>query len=236
MVFRQQDLTRLTVTDYLVTILGCPLSCPSYSCVWVVVTNLRSTLQTVYSLVWEASINKQHTIFDIIQDAYVVGITVAIITDWSSVWEVSITWSQPNIRGVGGGYFSRSMAVSLMICGLRSLNLWGSRGIWSGTFCQKNSQSHRGCNTKHRCWDRDKTEVLIIAPEIMQHIKTLSSSSRSSLRNLGVSSDQSMSFDAHIRTQICSRFFHLRNIAELRTGCLNGDASTPFYLLTLGLL
>lgn len=66
----------------------------------------------------------------------------------------------------------------------------------------------------------DKTEVLIFGPDnlqsaIRQNLSALSSSSRSCLRNLGVISDQSMSFEAHVKTQIWSCFFHLRNIAEL---------------------
>ena len=68
----------------------------------------------------------------------------------------------------------------------------------------------------------DKTEVLIFGPEnlqssIRQNLGTLSSSSQLSLRNLGVIFDQSMSFEAHVKTLTRSCFFHLRNIAKLRS-------------------
>ena len=66
----------------------------------------------------------------------------------------------------------------------------------------------------------DKTAVLIIAnlhSVIRKNLGALSSSSQSSLRNLGVIFDQSMSFDAYNRTLTRSCFFHLRNIAKLRS-------------------
>lgn len=72
---------------------------------------------------------------------------VSLLSIHSEMW---ITLSQPHMRKLGGAYFSRSNAASLITCGFTSLNLWGSRGIWSGTFCQKKNQSHRGCKSKHR--------------------------------------------------------------------------------------
>lgn len=61
----------------------------------------------------------------------------------------AFTWSQPHKRVVGGENFSKSKAVSLMTSGFKSLNLFRSRGISSGTFCQKNSQSQNDCSRKH---------------------------------------------------------------------------------------
>lgn len=69
-------------------------------------------------------------------------------TDVGAQVRESVTWSQPHRRVLGGGYFSRSSAVSLMTCGFSRRNLSGSRGIESGTFCQKKSQSNKGCNKK----------------------------------------------------------------------------------------
>ncbi|KAF7652656.1 hypothetical protein LDENG_00093850, partial [Lucifuga dentata] len=47
-------------------------------------------------------------------------------------------------------------------------------------------------------------------------IGSLSSSVKSSVHNLGVILDSSLSLDAHVRQLTCSSFFHLRNIAKLR--------------------
>uniref|UniRef100_A0A669ESL6 Reverse transcriptase domain-containing protein n=1 Tax=Oreochromis niloticus TaxID=8128 RepID=A0A669ESL6_ORENI len=68
----------------------------------------------------------------------------------------------------------------------------------------------------------DKTECLILAPEnikpqISQHLGAFSSSIKATARNLGIIFDQSLSFDAHIKSVTRSCFFHLRNIAKLRT-------------------
>ena len=68
----------------------------------------------------------------------------------------------------------------------------------------------------------DKTEVLIIASDsivskVAQCIGSLSSAVQSSLRNLGVIFDQAMYFDHHIKSLTRTCFFHLRNIAKLRS-------------------
>uniref|UniRef100_A0A8C6NZ91 Reverse transcriptase domain-containing protein n=1 Tax=Nothobranchius furzeri TaxID=105023 RepID=A0A8C6NZ91_NOTFU len=66
-----------------------------------------------------------------------------------------------------------------------------------------------------------KTETLIIAPEqkvllIKQHHRSLSSSVQTSLRNLGVLFDQSMSLSCHSKHLVKNCFYHLRNISKLR--------------------
>ena len=68
----------------------------------------------------------------------------------------------------------------------------------------------------------DKTEVLIIAsdsiaPKVAKSIGSLSSAVRSNLRNLGVIFDQAMHFDQHIKSLTRTCFFHLRNIAKLKS-------------------
>jgi len=68
----------------------------------------------------------------------------------------------------------------------------------------------------------DKTEVLIIAsdsiaPTVAKSIGSLSSAVRSNLRNLGVTFDQAMHFDQHVKSLTRTCFFHLRNIAKLRS-------------------
>ncbi len=68
----------------------------------------------------------------------------------------------------------------------------------------------------------DKTKVLIIASDsiaskIAQCIGSLSSAIQSSLRNLCVIFDQAMYFDQHIKSLTRTCFFHLRNIAKLRS-------------------
>lgn len=64
----------------------------------------------------------------------------------------------------------------------------------------------------------DKTEVLIFAPDkIRQAIGALSSSDCSVVRNLGVIFDQSMCFSSHVKSVVRSCFFHLRNIAKIRS-------------------
>lgn len=68
----------------------------------------------------------------------------------------------------------------------------------------------------------DKTKVMIFAPDkcqvpIKEKPGALSFSTCSNLRNLGVIFDQSMSFDAHIKALTKSSFFHLGNIAKLRS-------------------
>uniref|UniRef100_A0A669CQX3 Reverse transcriptase domain-containing protein n=1 Tax=Oreochromis niloticus TaxID=8128 RepID=A0A669CQX3_ORENI len=67
----------------------------------------------------------------------------------------------------------------------------------------------------------DKTETLMFAPdhmlsEIKQHISFLDRSFQSSLRNLGVIFDSSMSLEKHSKQLVQNCFYHLRNISKLR--------------------
>lgn len=73
-----------------------------------------------------------------------------------------------------------------------------------------------------------KTETLIIAPDnkipsIVQHLGSLSSTVQSSIRNLGVWFDQSLSLDCHSRLLVRNCFYHLRNIAKLRMILTDSD-------------
>uniref|UniRef100_A0A8C6LEU9 Reverse transcriptase domain-containing protein n=1 Tax=Nothobranchius furzeri TaxID=105023 RepID=A0A8C6LEU9_NOTFU len=80
--------------------------------------------------------------------------------------------------------------------------------------------------------NQDKTEVLIFGPEI-QKGKLLSQSpdlngitliSRNKVRNLGVIFEQDMSFKSQVK-QVCRiSFFHLRNIAKIRSILSRSDA------------
>ncbi len=68
----------------------------------------------------------------------------------------------------------------------------------------------------------DKTEVMIIAPDnitpkIRQVIGGLSSSDCNDIRNLGVIFDRSLCFNSHVKSVFRSCFFHLRNIAKIRS-------------------
>lgn len=67
-----------------------------------------------------------------------------------------------------------------------------------------------------------KTEVLIIASDcvaarVADHMGSLKRNVRSDIRNLGVNFDQSMHLDKHVKSLTRSCFFHLRNIAKLRS-------------------
>uniref|UniRef100_A0A8C6MFG0 Reverse transcriptase domain-containing protein n=1 Tax=Nothobranchius furzeri TaxID=105023 RepID=A0A8C6MFG0_NOTFU len=80
--------------------------------------------------------------------------------------------------------------------------------------------------------NQDKTEVLIFGPEIQKR-KLLSQSpdlngitliSENKARNLGVIFDQDMSFKSQVK-QVCRiSFFHLRNIAKIRSILSRSDA------------
>uniref|UniRef100_A0A8C6KA24 Reverse transcriptase domain-containing protein n=1 Tax=Nothobranchius furzeri TaxID=105023 RepID=A0A8C6KA24_NOTFU len=80
--------------------------------------------------------------------------------------------------------------------------------------------------------NQDKTEVLIFGPEIQKR-KLLSQSpdlngitliSENKARNLGVIFDQDMSFKSQV-SQVCRiSFFHLRNIAKIRSILSRSDA------------
>ena len=67
-----------------------------------------------------------------------------------------------------------------------------------------------------------KTEVLIIAPDniatkVADCLGSLKSNVRPNLRNLGVIFDKSMHFDSHVKSVTRTCFYHLRNIAKLRS-------------------
>lgn len=67
----------------------------------------------------------------------------------------------------------------------------------------------------------NKTETLIIAPDkkipiIKNYLGALGSSVKTSLRNLGVVFDQSMSLESHSRQLTKNCFYHLRNISKVR--------------------
>ena len=67
-----------------------------------------------------------------------------------------------------------------------------------------------------------KTEVLIIASDkvaekVANHMGSLKGNLRSDIRNLGVNFDQTMHLDNHVKSLTHSCFFHLRNIAKLRS-------------------
>uniref|UniRef100_A0A8C5D409 Reverse transcriptase domain-containing protein n=1 Tax=Gouania willdenowi TaxID=441366 RepID=A0A8C5D409_GOUWI len=67
----------------------------------------------------------------------------------------------------------------------------------------------------------NKTETLIIAPDkkiplIKNSLGDLGSSVKSSIRNLGVVFNQSMSLEGHCRQLTKNCFYHLRNISEVR--------------------
>src|SRR4029434_1648058 len=69
-----------------------------------------------------------------------------------------------------------------------------------------------------------KTEVLLVGPKKMRmtlssHLPTLdgiSLTSKTSLKNLGVTINQDLLFDSHIKQISKTSFFHLRNIAKIR--------------------
>uniref|UniRef100_A0A8C6KUQ2 Reverse transcriptase domain-containing protein n=1 Tax=Nothobranchius furzeri TaxID=105023 RepID=A0A8C6KUQ2_NOTFU len=86
--------------------------------------------------------------------------------------------------------------------------------------------------------NQDKTEVLIFGPEIQKR-KLLSQSpdlngitliSENKVRNLGVIFDQDMSFKSQVK-QVCRiSFFHLRNIAKIRSILSRSDAEKLVFI------
>lgn len=71
-------------------------------------------------------------------------------------------------------------------------------------------------------FNESKTEILIVAPDsivpkVADALGPLKDYVRPSIRNLGVIFDQSLHFDTHIKTVTRTCFFHLRNIAKLRS-------------------
>ncbi|TWW61009.1 AP2-associated protein kinase 1 [Takifugu flavidus] len=76
-----------------------------------------------------------------------------------------------------------------------------------------------------------KTEVMVFGPEPLRdrldHMVTLdgiSLTSSLSVRNLGVTFDQNLSFNSHIKLVSRSAFFHLRNITKIRKLLMLHDA------------
>uniref|UniRef100_A0A674PHN9 Reverse transcriptase domain-containing protein n=1 Tax=Takifugu rubripes TaxID=31033 RepID=A0A674PHN9_TAKRU len=76
-----------------------------------------------------------------------------------------------------------------------------------------------------------KTEVMVFGPEPLRdrldHMITLhgiSLTSSLSVRNLGVTFDQNLSFNSHIKLVSRSAFFHLRNITKIRKLLTRHDA------------
>ncbi len=70
--------------------------------------------------------------------------------------------------------------------------------------------------------NNDKTEMMIFAPDnitpkIKQVMGGLALSDRSDMRNLGVIFDRAICFNSHVKSVVRSCFFHLRNIAQIRS-------------------
>uniref|UniRef100_A0A3B3CUW0 Reverse transcriptase domain-containing protein n=1 Tax=Oryzias melastigma TaxID=30732 RepID=A0A3B3CUW0_ORYME len=86
-------------------------------------------------------------------------------------------------------------------------------------------------SNNHLVLNSQKTETLIFAPEnkipsIRQHLGSLSSSVQSSLRNLGVLFDKSMSLEGHSKQLVKNCFYHLRNVAKLKSILSRSDLET----------
>uniref|UniRef100_A0A3Q3K2M1 Reverse transcriptase domain-containing protein n=1 Tax=Monopterus albus TaxID=43700 RepID=A0A3Q3K2M1_MONAL len=96
--------------------------------------------------------------------------------------------------------------------------------------CLKDIKAWMTCN--FLLLNSDKTEVIVLGPEnlrnlLSNHIVTLidiALSSSTTVRNLGVIFDQNMSFKSHINQASRSAFFHLRNIAKIRSILSQSDA------------
>ncbi len=70
--------------------------------------------------------------------------------------------------------------------------------------------------------NNDKTEMMIFAPDnitpkIKQVMGGLALSDRGDMRNLGVIFDRAICFNSHVKSVVRSCFFHLRNIAQIRS-------------------
>uniref|UniRef100_A0A3P9JCY3 Reverse transcriptase domain-containing protein n=1 Tax=Oryzias latipes TaxID=8090 RepID=A0A3P9JCY3_ORYLA len=83
-------------------------------------------------------------------------------------------------------------------------------------------------NDNHLLLNPNKTETIIFAPDdkipsIKSHLGSLSSSVQPSLRNLGVWFDKAMSLDSHSKRLVKNCFYHLRNVAKLKTMLTRSD-------------
>ena len=78
----------------------------------------------------------------------------------------------------------------------------------------------------------DKTEVIVFGPKhlrdaFLNQIVTIDGvtlSSSTTVKNLGVTMDQDLSFSSHIRHVTKTAFFHLRSIAKIRNILSQSDA------------
>ena len=78
----------------------------------------------------------------------------------------------------------------------------------------------------------DKTEVIVLGPKHLRDKLTeenftldgITLASKATVKNLGVTFDQDMSFQSHIKQTSKIAFFHLRNIAKVRHILSQNDA------------
>ncbi len=77
-----------------------------------------------------------------------------------------------------------------------------------------------------------KTEVIVLGPKYLRNflsndivtLNDITLASSTTVRNLGVIFDQNLSFDSHIKQISRTAFFHLRNIAKIRSILSQKDA------------
>ncbi|RCU35148.1 hypothetical protein DVA81_17760 [Acinetobacter baumannii] len=90
----------------------------------------------------------------------------------------------------------------------------------------------------------DKTEVIVLGPKHLRDalcidIVTLDGialASSTTIRNLGVTFDQDMSFNAHIKQTSRTAFFHLRNIVKIRHILSQKDAEKLVHAFVTSML
>ncbi|XP_028310272.1 uncharacterized protein LOC114467932, partial [Gouania willdenowi] len=77
----------------------------------------------------------------------------------------------------------------------------------------------------------DKTEVIVLGPRHLREtyasltaLDGITLAQSTTVRNLGVLFDQDLSFNSHIKQTSRTAFFHLRNIAKIRSILSQGDA------------